>query len=345
MKLEQHLSRGTKSFFQRYSIISLVLFIFITALIIPFILINSGSAAPQDTVSPTYSASAPTITSLAVSANSQTPSPTTPKSPGPNAAAITPLPSGLSDPTGNWSLVFSDEFDSNSLDTNKWVTCYWWDNNGCTNAGNNELEWYQPGNVSVDRGLLYLRAQKEVVRASDGKTYNYTSGMVTTGRTGETSADHFRFAFEYGYIEVRAKIPYGKSFWPSVWLLPVSQKWPPEIDIMELVGDYPMTVNMTTHFIQADGTNGEKGGKWSGPDFSAGFHVFGLNWTPQDITWYVDGIARQRDQNKTHVPAETMYLILNLAVGGNWPGNPDARTVFPGAFAIDYVRVWQSRPS
>ncbi|MBN9391449.1 MAG: glycoside hydrolase family 16 protein [Chloroflexi bacterium] len=344
MKPQQHSNRNRQSFFQKYSIISLI-FIVITSLLIPFILKDSESAPPQNTAPLAYSSPATTFTSPTIPAKSQTPSLTTPNSPGLTVAATTPFPSGLPDSAGNWTLVFSDEFNSRSLDPKKWVTCYWWDNKGCTNAGNNELEWYQPGNVSVDQGLLNLRAQKEVVHASDGKTYNYTSGMVTTGNIGENSVDPPRFAFEYGYVEVRAKIPYGKSFWPSIWLLPVSQKWPPEIDIMELVGDYPMTVNMTAHFIQPDGTNGEKGGKWSGPDFSAGFHDFGLNWTPQEITWYVDGIVRQREKNKNHIPAEPMYLILNLAVGGNWPGNPDARTAFPSSFEIDYVRVWQTRPS
>lgn len=262
----------------------------------------------------------------------------------PSPAVNEPASPGPVGPTGEWSLIFQDEFEGNSLAKTRWVTCYWWDNDGCTNADNQELEWYQSANVEVGQGLLKLIAQKEQVEASDGKTYSYTSGMVTTGRSVPNPKGAAKFAFKYGYVEIRANIPPGKSLWPSLWLLPANQKWPPEIDIMEMVGDEPRTVHMTSHYINASGQEDETGGRWTGPNFSTGFHLFALDWEPQSLVWYVDGVERQRLTNTAFIPAEKMYLVMNLAVGGKWPGAPNARTVFPSYFSIDYVRIWQ-RPA
>jgi beta-glucanase (GH16 family) len=259
--------------------------------------------------------------------------------------ALVPATLEAQPPSAAPSLIFDDEFDGSTLNANKWVPTYWWGDNGCTIATNNELEWYLPDDVLVTNGTLRLRAQKRTVIGSDGKTYHYTSGVVTTGRASSSLPTPTKFEFKYGYTEVRAWVPKGKGLWPAFWLLSSDQDWPPEIDVTEIIGDQPNITNMTIHYLTGGGTEASSGGEWAGPDFSAGWHTFGMDWQPGAVIWYVDGVERRRDTTVSHIPAESMYLLLNLAVGGDWPGAPDASTVFPAYFDVDYVRVWNSRPT
>lgn len=232
-------------------------------------------------------------------------------------------------PGSGWSLVFSDEFNGTSLDTSKWHTCYWWatdwNQTGCSNEGNGELEWYQPGQVTVSNGLLNLKAEKRSVKAG----FPYISGMVSS---------HDKFDYTYGYAEARVKVPKGKGLWPAFWMEPI-RHWPPEIDMMEILGHDPSTVYMTLHWGSNSATHKSQTGSWRGPDFSAGFHTFAVDWRPGLAVWYVDGVERFR--MTSNVAAEPMHLILNLAVGGHWPGSPDSTTVFPAVYQVDYVRVWK----
>jgi beta-glucanase (GH16 family) len=147
--------------------------------------------------------------------------------------------------------------------------------------------------------------------------------------------------FTYGYLEVRCKLPSGRGFWPAVWMLPGSGAQFPEIDLLEILGHAPNQHFMHFHFVDARGTQHGPGHHWSGPDFAAGWHTFALDWSPQAIVWYVDGVERWRYTDTAVIPAEPMYIMINLAVGGSWPGEPDVRTVFPNYFDIDYVRVWK----
>jgi len=259
------------------------------------------------------------------------------------ASASESLPFGQ---TGPWNLVFTDEFDGASLDTTKWVTCYPTSksDDGCGHT-NNELEWYLPKNVSVSNGLLNLTAQKENYAAPDGKTYDYTSGMVTTGKN-KTDSTPAKFAYKYGYAEIRAKVPHGKGIWPAFWMLEADQnnplKWPPEIDIMEILGDDTTKTWMSFHRNDSAGNLVMSPASWVGPDYSADWHTFAVDWEPDAIRWYVDGIeARTSYLDPSNIPNVPMFLLLNLAVGGDWPGNPDATTVFPSNYQVDYVKVWQ----
>jgi beta-glucanase (GH16 family) len=229
---------------------------------------------------------------------------------------------------GNWNLIFIDTFQSTTLDTNKWSTCYWWSTDGgCTNAGNSELEWYQPDNVIPTLGGLRLKAEKRTVNH-----YNYVSGMTTT---------FGKFSFQYGYMEAKMKIPTGKGLWPAFWALPtVENMWPPELDTMEILGHQPNVNNMTLHWA-VNGASGQDGSEWAGPDFSLDYHTYGLDWEPSALTWYVDGSPRKVFTDSTKIPALPMYLLANLAVGGTWPGSPDSTTVFPNYVDIQYIKVWQ----
>ncbi len=246
---------------------------------------------------------------------------------------------------GDWSLIFNDEFTGDELNAQKWSDCYWWDwqNHGCTNSGNHELQWYQPGNILAADGILHLRAFEESIRAGDGKTYAFTSGMISSGRSREDPLPP-GLAFQYGYVEIRAKLPRGQGLWTSFWLLPVNNqndRSKPEIDMMEMLGHQPQKIYMTFHYQTDADDDAQQSENWVGPDFSADWHIFGLDWQPNMLIWYVDGVERWRYLDAAYIPNEPMYLILNLAVGGDWPAPPDDSTVFPADLQVDYVRVWK----
>lgn len=214
--------------------------------------------------------------------------------------------------------VFRDEFDGDSLDATRWSTDY-------SSGGGGEQQYYAPDAFRMRDGVLSIYAEK---KASQG--YPYTSGIITTQRT---------FAQKYGYFLIRAKLPRGQGFWPAFWLLSVSKHYPAEVDVFELLGHDPFTLHMTNHWRDEDGTRRKnKLAFTSESDFSSEFHTFAIDWTQEELKWYVDGILRfSADQG---VPSEPLFMLINLAVGGNWPGNPDETTQFPGVMQVDYVRVY-----
>ena len=231
-------------------------------------------------------------------------------------------------PTKGWKLKFSDDFNGTSLDRKKWNTCYWWASSGCKLNGDMETQWYQPDEAIVQNGKLRLRAQQRSVNG-----YNYTSGMISS---------HDKYAFQYGYVEMRAKMPKGKGLWPAFWLIPQQRNvWPPELDVMEYLGHDPKGVYLTVHY-KTDTGNGNSGTYWSGPDFSARYHTFAMQWEPNRIIWYVDGVERKRYQVAENIPAQLMHIVANLAVGPAWTNTPpDSTTPFPSYYDIDYIKVWQ----
>lgn len=259
-------------------------------------------------------------------------------------AAVSSTPTSLAQPVGqseHWDLLFNDDFEGTSLDSNKWTTCYWWDDGGCTNKGNNELQWYQADELYLSDGSLKQRAQKRTLNAADGKIYEYTSGMITTGRSKWERNAPAKFLFQYGYAEIRAKIPAGKGLWTAFWMLPDDHESLPEIDVMEVLGHEPATVQMHLHYLDSEGDNKSIGNQWTGTDLSADWHTFAVDWQPDAIIWYVDGIERWRVTDSAYIPQEPMYLLANFAVGGDWPGEPEASTPFPSYYEIDYIRVWK----
>ncbi|MFN8473408.1 MAG: glycoside hydrolase family 16 protein [Anaerolineae bacterium] len=268
------------------------------------------------------------------------------------SASSSPLPTRRDGRTADWSLVFDDEFngvlpDGTGLDTGKWVTCYWYAaGNGADGCGDEGAQsWYMPQNAVVSGGSLHLISRRETVTGTDGTTYPYTSGMITSGRIG--SSGPAKFEFRYGYVEVRARVPATKGFWPSVWCLTQSGDYPfsplPEIDIAELQTFDPGTVYMTYH--GPDGANvlpQGYGAPANQPDFSGGYHIFAAEWSPGQVIWYVDGVERRR-YDDPRIAAVPMHLLLTMGVGSldSWAGGPDDSTQFPSEFQVDYVRVWQ----
>ncbi|WP_062109610.1 glycoside hydrolase family 16 protein [Bacillus niameyensis] len=244
---------------------------------------------------------------------------------------------------GEWKLVWSDEFTGEEIDQSKWTYVV-----GGHGFGNNELQFYtdRRENAYLRNGKLVIRALKETY---EGREYT-SAKLITKGK-----AD-----WQYGRFEIRAKCPKGKGMWPAIWMMPTDMNiyggWPScgEIDIMELIGCSPNKVHGTLHYGQPHTYTGESFTLSKG-DFSEDFHTFALEWTPTEFRWFVNDILyckqntwfSSRENGKENVPFpapfdRSFYLQLNLAVGGNWPGNPDPSTVFPQMFEIDYIRVYES---
>jgi beta-glucanase (GH16 family) len=262
------------------------------------------------------------------------------------APAASAAPPALSDQTQVWQQTFGDEFDGLALDPTKWASCYWWvaGDGGCTNTGNAEQQWYTPANVVESDGTLKLRAQQQATLAPDGKTYQYTSGLISSGRDTSLLSTPPKFQFKYGYMEMRAKLPKGTGLWPAFWTLPSSQGWPPEIDAMEARGDRPSDISVGVYNKDATGKT-VHGSTWiTGlADYTAGFHTFAADWEPTYLDYYVDGVLRIRVTDPTRIPSEPMYVLANLAVGGNWPGSPDTTTPFPSDLEIDWIHVFERK--
>ncbi len=245
-----------------------------------------------------------------------------------------------------WQLVWSDEFNGrngSSPDPANWTFDI-----GGGGWGNNELEYYtnRPVNAQVQDGNLVITAQQETYTGADGVTRNYTSARLKT-------AGHFTQA--YGKFEARIKIPFGQGVWPAFWMLGANIDqvgWPTcgEIDIMENIGKEPSIIHGTIH---GPGYSGAKGisSSFTLPNnerFADEFHVFTIEWETSQIRFYADGTL-YRTITPADLPADTQwvfhhpfFVILNVAVGGNWPGSPDSTTVFPQTMLVDYVRVYKN---
>jgi beta-glucanase (GH16 family) len=249
-----------------------------------------------------------------------------------------------SDPTV-WSLIWSDEFNGptgSPVDSTKWSFDI-----GGNGWGNNELETYtsRTANADLEGGLLVIKALKETFTGPDNITRNYTSARLLTRN---------KFSQAFGRFEARIKIPFGQGLWPAFWMLGDNINtagWPTcgEIDIMENIGREASIVHGTFHGPGYSGANGI-GAAYAlsnGRKFSDDFHTFAVEWEPNVVRFYVDGLLYKTltpsdlPAGKSWVFDHPFFIILNVAVGGSWPGNPDATTVFPQQMLVDYVRVYQ----
>jgi beta-glucanase (GH16 family) len=243
-----------------------------------------------------------------------------------------------------WSLVWSDEFNGPSgaaVDATKWTPEV-----GGWGWGNNELEYYttRTDNAYQSGGSLVIKAIKEHYTGSDNVTREYTSARLITKN---------KFAPQYGRFEARIKLPYGQGIWPAFWLLGSNidtVNWPTcgEVDIMENLGKEPSMIHGTIHGPGYSGGGGPTASYTlaNNQHFSDSFHTFAVEWEPSVVRWYCDGIL-YKTRTPADVPGKTwafdhqFFIILNLAVGGDWPGSPDGTTVFPQTMLVDYVRVYQ----
>jgi beta-glucanase (GH16 family) len=243
-----------------------------------------------------------------------------------------------------WTLTWSDEFNGPSgsaPDSTKWTF-----DTGGNGWGNRELETYtsRPKNVYQDHGNLVISAFREKFTGEDGIERNYTSGRLKSEGL---------FAQKYGRFEARIKIPNGQGMWPAFWLLGDNVRdvgWPNcgEVDIMENIGSEPRKNHGSMHQPGAFG-NGSATGIYTlshGSRLGDAFHIYALEWDPKSIRFYVDDNLYET-QTPASLPAgatwvfdHPFFIILNVAVGGSWPGRPDASTVFPQNMLVDYVRVY-----
>ena len=241
-----------------------------------------------------------------------------------------------------WELTLDQTFDGPKGQAPD--TKVWGHDLGGGGYGNNELESYTDGaaNAFLDgEGHLIIEARKEPTTGKDGIARDYSSARIKTKGN---------FEQRYGKMEARMRLPKGQGIWPAFWMLGADIDkvgWPAcgEIDILEFIGKMPNTVYGTLHGPGYSGGASIQG-KTESPDLSERFHNYGVEWTPEKIVWTFDGkpfhTLEAKDVGNKGWPFEKpQFLILNLAVGGQWPGNPDATTVFPQRLVVEHVKVWK----
>jgi len=254
-------------------------------------------------------------------------------------------PATASPPASGWTLAWSDEFDGPAgalVDSTRWVAEV-----GGHGWGNHELEYYtdrgQNASLSGD-GLLVIRALREHYEGQ-GVAREYTSARLKT---------QGRFEQTYGRFEARLKIPRGQGLWPAFWMLGAdinAAGWPRcgEIDIMENIGREPATVHGSMHGPGYSGGDSLSAlfALPGGEALADGFHVFAVEWEPAIVRFSIDGTLYETRTPADLKPGQAwvfdhpFFMLLNVAVGGDWPGSPDASTVFPQTMLVDYVRVYR----
>jgi len=234
--------------------------------------------------------------------------------------------------------IWADDFNETSLKSTNWNFQI---GNGCPNLcgwGNNEIQYYKQENVILQDGYLIIKAEEETIG-----TNKYSSSRINTQN---------KFSFHYGRIDVRAVLPVGQGIWPAIWMLGDDIEtlgWPAsgEIDIMEMIGGNgrEKTIHGTAHW-ENNGSHAMLNGDYSlsSGTFNDEFHVFSIIWNAESIRWYINDIKyheidiTQQDLNEFQ---KDFHFLINLAIGGDWPGNPDNTTNFPQYFIVDYIRVFQ----
>jgi len=244
-----------------------------------------------------------------------------------NEATIQPPYYPSSNDTTTYELIWSDEFDSTAINTATWNF-----ETGGSGWGNNEQEYYQAANAGIENGNLVITARKETVDSN-----NYTSARMTTQRKKE---------FLYGRIEARIKIPVGQGLWPAFWMLGSdinTVPWPGcgETDIMEHI-NADSIIYGTAHWDN-NGHRQDGGNVTSSP---SDYHVYSVEWDAKLIKWFVDNVKYHETtivDNSTSEFHQPFFIILNLAVGGNWPGQTIDNSLIPAKMYVDYVRVYQKK--
>ena len=243
-----------------------------------------------------------------------------------------------------WELVFEDDFLGTELNTTYWSPNY---HDGFPNGGHthNHRGYMTEENVNVTDGILVIRAENETHPDAPPAEYTYNQWMEYNFTTGAITSFE-KMQFKYGYIEASMKMPKSKGFWPAFWTLPGEGGWPPEIDIHEFLSSHERRVTGAYHY----GEGGEDLHSYgifhyTGSDLSEEFHRYGLEWAPDHLSWYFDGVQMGRYFSNTEAIAELgpQYILINMAIGG-WEDDPDSTTTWPAFYETDYVKIWQLLP-
>lgn len=289
------------------------------------------------------------------------------------ASSVAPssISASSSSATNGWALVWSDEFDGTAIDATKWSH-----EKNCTGGGNNELQCYtdRAENSFVADGKLTIVARKETFsgpnKGDDEPDYSADDKSATRDYTSARLRSKNKGDWKFGRMEIRAKMPQGQGVWPAIWMLPTEWKyggWPMsgEIDIFEAVNSntpgFANDVHGTLHYGRVWPNNVYTGTKYAPPtNIWDEFHNFSVEWEDGEIRWYVDNVhfaTQTKDGWFNHYWAgqtegykigegsapfdQLFHMILNVAVGGNWPGNPNEQTTFPQKMEVEYVRVYE----
>jgi beta-glucanase (GH16 family) len=239
---------------------------------------------------------------------------------------------------GYWQLVFDEEFNGNGQlpDGSRWNIV------DAPSGINAELQYYTPSSMWLWDSQLHIKSEQRQMGDRD-----YTSGMIVSKQK-----------FKYGKFEIRGRLPRGQGIWPAYWLLQKDcggwygcPTWPPEIDILEMLGNNTYRVYTTYHYGQWYRARWPNNTSLSQPvdlgfDTADGYHTYTVEWAPDRIQWYVDGslkytVTESMCGYSGCIADEEMSIIINTAVGGNWPGNPDGSTQFPQYHFVDFVKVYQ----
>lgn len=237
--------------------------------------------------------------------------------------------SGIKKPDSSYTLVWADEFNGNTLDLSSWNY-----NTGGEGWGNNEQQYYTDQNATIENGILVITGKAEAIGSNP-----YTSSRITTKGKRE---------FLYGKIEAKIKIPAGQGLWPAFWMLGANidaVNWPQcgEIDIMEHINADSIFYG-TLHWV-----NNEKvssGNQTISPPEE--YHVYSIEWDADAISWFLDGIKFHSVEIKNNINSteefhKPFFVLLNLAIGGNWPGQTIDQSKLPAGMLVDYVKVYQKQ--
>lgn len=315
----------------------------------------SGAASPTGRPSPPASASPTAGASRCRSGSVVGPS----ACPGPSAAPAGPKPPIRAPAGKRWELTFGEEFNGTDYDHSKLTPCFDWNDGDCTATFNNGREYYQPSQVKVSNGTAKLTARPAATPIPSSACQNgsctYVSGMLSTARSTAGAGQPYLYTFRYGFVEARLKVPATRGFFTAFWMLPAdrSYSYRNEIDILEMLGDDPTTMFMTYHYQDRAQSYAVNKGKHNNgacrvKNYSKKFVDMGVDWEPNRIAWYIDGVKCGQFTNRSQIENGPMQIILNLMVDVDWQrqwGVGLTNATLTRQLEVDYLRVYQQRPA
>lgn len=223
-----------------------------------------------------------------------------------------------------WELTFNDEFNNKKIDFSKWQDLYYW--GGRFNKG--DLTYYGKDQFDFTDSTLIIKAEEKETK----KGFPYTSGMLDGNQS---------FKQQYGYFEIRCKLPNSTGFWPAFWLVS-TESWPPEVDIFEIYTSEPDRISASLHWLNKNNTKKRRTKNRKIEDSSKGFHTYAVEWTPKKIVWYADGEKVTTLRRGVKYFSYKMHIIVNLNVS-DFKGMNLKEAIFPNTYEIDYIRVYKRK--